>query len=155
MAVTAAVSALIGGGVWIIPNLLNPVPYSELERYLAVEDWKGADWTTDRIFEQITPISNGNLTPEDIRCSQLDKIDTFWTKYSEGKFGLRVQKQIWLKMGKNFSKFRKQVGWRDANGNPTTKTHTLSAPDGHLPSVDYLKHEGTSKNSQDTYQINP
>ena len=145
IAFAASISLLIGVASLIISRM-NSVQYDALERYLASGEWKWADEETDNIIEQITPLtSEGNVSPEGVMripCTQLDKIDQLWTQYSEGKFGFNIQNQIWVKAGKDFLKFRKQVGWRDQNGDPAIRQfEPTSAPKGHLPSVDYLRHE--------------
>ncbi len=71
-------------------------------------------------------------------------MDQLWVKYSKGKFGFSVQKQIWLDLGGKldgepdlytFVKLSDRVGWRKNNEWLSYDNYTFStnAPQGHLP----------------------
>jgi hypothetical protein len=71
-------------------------------------------------------------------------MDQLWVKYSKGKFGFSVQKQIWLDLGgkldgepdwDTFVKLSDRVGWRKNNEWLSYDNYTFStnAPQGHLP----------------------
>ena len=73
-------------------------------------------------------------------CTDLRTIDQLWGKYSEGRFGFSVQKEIYLECdgkldGKVWEEFGDLVGWR-LNGNwidyDDIKFNS-SSPKGHLP----------------------
>jgi formylglycine-generating enzyme required for sulfatase activity/DNA-binding CsgD family transcriptional regulator len=56
-------------------------------------------------------------------CTDLQSIDQLWVKYSNGRFGFSVQKQIWESMGaepnaddEKWLEFGKRVGWRGSHG---------------------------------------
>ena len=77
---------------------------------------------------------------------ELRKMDQLWVKYSNGKFGFSVQKQIWLDLGgkldgeTDFDTFRKlndRVGWRknDTWLSYDSCTFSTNALRGHLPVV--------------------
>ncbi|MFM6272673.1 MAG: GUN4 domain-containing protein, partial [Dolichospermum sp.] len=87
------------------------------------------------------------LTVEDVKNfprEELRKMDQLWVKYSNGKFGFSVQKQIWLELGgkldgepdlDTYSNFGDRVGWRQ-NGewlSYDSYTFSTNAPSGHLP----------------------
>ncbi|MFN6473081.1 MAG: GUN4 domain-containing protein [Nostoc sp. SerVER01] len=99
---------------------LNNLTYMEtLGELLSQGKWQEADEETLRL---IIEMSGRNkelwLRPEDyqkIPCSALRVIDSLWYKYSNGRFGLSAQKQIWHNVGKDFTKFANRVGWRKAD----------------------------------------
>ncbi|MDB9455243.1 GUN4 domain-containing protein, partial [Dolichospermum circinale CS-541/06] len=75
---------------------------------------------------------------------ELRKMDQLWVKYSNGKFGFSVQKQIWLELGgkldgepdwDTFRKLGSRVGWRKNNEWLSYESYTFStnALRGHLP----------------------
>ena len=93
----------------------------------------------------------GWLDNEDVKNfprQELRKMDQLWVKYSNGKFGFSVQKQIWLELGgkldgeldfDTFTKLGDRVGWRK-NGDWLSydqlhldNTFSTNAPTGHLP----------------------
>ncbi|MDB9462819.1 GUN4 domain-containing protein, partial [Dolichospermum circinale] len=92
----------------------------------------------------------GWLRLEDVKNfprQELRKMDQLWVKYSNGKFGFSVQKQIWLELGgkldgepdwDTFSKLGSRVGWRQ-NGKwfklYDSYIFSTNAPSGHLPAL--------------------
>ena len=115
--------------------------YADLARYLKNEQWKEADDETYRLM--ITEVGREvgqSLELEDIRnfpCEPLKAIDGLWVRYSGGKFGFSVQKEMYLACGgvpdavsfhkKVFDKFCEANGW---NGGFKFET---DSPRGHLP----------------------
>ncbi|MBA4466691.1 GUN4 domain-containing protein, partial [Cylindrospermopsis raciborskii CS-506_A] len=74
---------------------------------------------------------------------ELRTIDNLWLKYSQGKFGISVQQEIYKNLGgtKQFDvnvwiSFGDRVGWRKQGSwlSQTTLNFSLSAPTGQLPS---------------------
>lgn len=130
--------------------------YAKLRDLLAAQDWKAADQeTADRMCEVMNQQQEGWLQVEDIEkfpCLDLRNIDHLWVKYSKGKFGFSVQKEIWQSSGsptdynKNWEKFGTAVGWRTKGvlgigGDWITYsqlTFDLAAPKGHLPGGDLV-----------------
>ena len=56
---------------------------------------------------------------ENFSCQDLETIDKLWVKYSNGKYGFSVQKQIYQGVGgskeynwDDYKKFADKVGWR-------------------------------------------
>ena len=96
--------------------------YAKLRDLLAAQDWEAADKeTADRMFKVMNRQSERWLGAQDIEkfpCLDLRNIDRLWVKYSNGKFGFSVQKEIWQSCGsptgndKNWEKFGAAVGWR-------------------------------------------
>ena len=93
----------------------------------------------DIFMSTVRYIQRTCVSPDDIDnlpCEDLLTIDRLWVKYSGGKFGFRVQKQIYESVNEDYGKFCSQVGWL---------TYNLHFPDrgfkfrnwaavGHLPS---------------------
>ena len=89
----------------------------KLEELLKAEKIKEADEQTKKLI--LMESQNNPLTAPEIRqlpLDLLDSIDHLWMKYSAGKFGLKVQRQMWQKVQepekprfKLFAKFAKKV----------------------------------------------
>ena len=142
------------------------VDYSRLRDFLKARQWQEADQEmADRMCEAMGRRQEGWLRVEDIQnfpCADLRTIDQLWVKYSNGKFGFSVQKQIWQDCGSptewnaSWNNFGDRVGWRTSKtimrerGILWTKrqeekereewlsfanqlTFSLDAPAGHLP----------------------
>jgi energy-coupling factor transporter ATP-binding protein EcfA2 len=133
-----------------------PERYVQLASYLANGDWKEADQETAQLM--LMAVGNeaeqrGYLNLDEIRnfpCDDLRLIDQLWVKYSGGKFGFSVQKQLWVEVGGKldygkdreaartaFEKMCDRNGWRENNqyisyGNIKFDTN---APKSHLPYV--------------------
>lgn len=125
--------------------------YAKLRDLLAAKDWKAADQeTADRMCEVMNRQEEGWLRIEDIKqlpCQDLRNIDNLWVKYSQGKFGFSVQKEIWQRCGspttydKGLKKFGVEIGWwakgffgMGARWRADSElTWTIEAPRGHLP----------------------
>jgi hypothetical protein len=86
----------------------------------------------------------GTFLSEDIHrfsCTELRIIDQLWVKYSNGRFGFSIQKQIWQSLSGNIDmvsdgpRFGERVGWYiDHRWLASYElTFSLSAPVGHLP----------------------
>ena len=113
---------------------------SKLGNLLAAKKWKEADEET---FAAIArhPCPTGEK-PECI-APTLRAIDQLWVQYSNGKFGLSVQKQIYEKT-KLPDELFKQINWKLSDKqNPNAIsgiTYQTNAPAGHLPFkfIDYM-----------------
>ena len=122
------------------------VDYTKLHDLLAAKKWKEADLETDkRMLEVAGRESQGWFRLEDVEnfpCLDLGTIDKLWIKYSNGKFGFSVQKQIYLSVGgtkeydqKVWEAFADKVGWRQGSLwlNYSELTFTEKHCTGHLP----------------------
>jgi hypothetical protein len=135
--------------------------YADLRDLLAAQHWEAADQETFRCMYEVMPRKGGNIAlekqeVEKFPCLDLRTIDRLWVKYSNGKFGFSVQKEIWQSCGsptdynRDWRKFGVAVGWRkkgDVIGESTLGifgndgewsdyeklTFDLAAPKGHLP----------------------
>ena len=129
----------------------------KLEELLKAEKIKEADEQTKKLI--LMENQNNPLTAPEIRqipLDLLDSIDCLWMKYSAGKFGLKVQQQMWQKVQEpekpRFKLFAKKVepltesqawnrlgcltGWRgdDEKLLPDAKLiFSINAPPGCFP----------------------
>jgi hypothetical protein len=78
-----------------------PIPsinYSDLENLLAAHKWQEASQETGNLLCRALQRSpNSHLSVADINllpCQALSTIDRLWQKYSQGRFGFSIQKQV-------------------------------------------------------------
>ena len=129
-------------------NEPTPVIFQNLETLLKAGKWRDADLETWELMKKLTKREQeGWLRIEDVKNfprQELRKMDQLWVKYSNGKFGFSVQKQIWLELGgkldgkpdwDTFRKLGSRVGWRKNNEWLSYDSYTFStnALLGHLP----------------------
>jgi hypothetical protein len=125
-----------------------PTRYKALLNYLANGRWREADEETGNVMLEVARQKDqGYLDPEDIKkfpCEDLRIIDQLWVKFSGGRFGFSVQKQIYLETGnkpdglpreKEYHRFGDRIGWRVNNDwrDYDTLTFSYKAAEGHLP----------------------
>lgn len=125
------------------------IDYTKLRNLLKAQDWKEADQETYRVMIRAVGKKDGSWFTSDellnFPCVDLKTIDALWVKYSKGKFGFSVQKQIYVECGAKldgeypgdeiWGKFVSSVGWCNdghwlsySDLNPS-----LSSPEGILP----------------------
>ncbi|MDY7004824.1 MAG: GUN4 domain-containing protein [Cyanobacteriota bacterium] len=136
----------------LISDILD-VRCRQLEDYLKSQQWQEADRETWRVMLQTVGREEDDfLRIEDIEnfpCEDLRKIDQLWVRYSNGKFGFSVQKQIYQSLGgtKQYDKkvwiaFGEKVGWKQGEDvEYKDLTIDLASPlfiSGHLPFTHYL-----------------
>lgn len=84
------------------------VDYQPLQLALSTQEWREADRQTTRLLIKVFNLQMG-LEPNQINlsrytieqceilpCTDLNTIDRLWTHYSQGQYGLSVQREIWL-----------------------------------------------------------
>lgn len=124
------------------------IDYSKLRDLLAARNWKEADYETYLVMLQaVGREENDWLRPDELLnfpCTDLHTIDRLWVKYSNGRFGFSVQKNIYLEVGgklgrkydqEAFVEFCDRVGWR-VEGTWISKfdvNFDTSVQLGHLP----------------------
>ncbi len=96
--------------------------YTSLRDLLAAQKFYEADKETYSCMLKATGRVKGSLNVEDIDnfpCEDLRTIDGLWVKYSDGRFGFSVQKEIYQELGgtkeydeKIWEVFGDRVGWR-------------------------------------------
>ncbi|WP_210967733.1 GUN4 domain-containing protein [Dolichospermum flos-aquae] len=129
-------------------NEPTPAIFQNLETLLKAGKWRNADLETWNLMLKLTKREQeGWLRLEDVKNfprQELRKMDQLWVKYSNGKFGFSVQKQIWLELGgkldgeydwNTFTKLGDRVGWRKNGDWLSYNSYTFStnALSGHLP----------------------
>ena len=122
--------------------------YNLLANALASKSWQSADVMTLELIklalnrQQI--VLYPFLTTKEILaipCVDLARIDELWRRYSNDRFGISIQRDIYLDCGgtlvgdvqldESFKRFQERVGWRDEES--WILNWNLSAPKGHLP----------------------
>ena len=103
--------------------------YAQLEEYLKTQQWRKADQETYRLMITAVGKEEGQYFEREellnFPCDELNAIDALWVKYSNGKFGFSVQKNIYVECGatldgqypgdKIWYAFCDRVGWRKEN----------------------------------------
>jgi hypothetical protein len=74
-----------------------------LRKLLANHDFKEADIETRKILLHLSGRTHEgvlrNIDIEKISCQDFREIDNLWVRYSKGRFGYSIQRQIWKKHG--------------------------------------------------------
>jgi hypothetical protein len=126
------------------------IDYRKLRDLLKAGQWQEADGETYETMIRAVGKESGDWFTSDellnFPCTDLLTIDRLWTKYSNGKFGFSVQKQIYVDCGakldgkypgdKIWNEFSDRVGWRKGgnylNYSDLTANPSLS-PTGEFP----------------------
>jgi GUN4-like len=125
------------------------IDYSCLQKLLAEREWEDADKETAKLMLNVSNQDELMFldAAENFPIIDLTTIDRLWIKYSNGRFGLSIQKQLWDEVGRDIEKFSEVVGWRFRGKwiQENNLTFTDDAPIGHLPFVrSGLSHESES-----------
>jgi serine protease Do len=128
---------------------LAKADYTKLEQLLAAGKWKEADRETDnKMLEVAGRQKEGGLDIESIEnfsCPDLRAMDRLWVKYSNGRFGFSVQKQIYQNLGgtkefdaKVWKDYAEAIGWKQKGEKGewllySQLTFNTNAPSAHLP----------------------
>ncbi|WP_414530946.1 GUN4 domain-containing protein [Nodularia chucula] len=131
----------------------------ELEKLLELGEWEKANTQTHRIirdkFSQINSVflgSSNTLYSEGFKNfpgEDINALDELWIKYSNKRFGISIQKNIYKNVGGRldgrpqqpddkdievvWKDFSSKVGWKDLANPNITFNNVDNAPDGHLP----------------------
>ena len=109
----------------VVNELSQEHLYNKLEEYLKQNNWREADEETAFIFYLLMVMNEYKDFYELFKNISLDiinEIDRLWMRYSNNKFGIKGQSQIYYqKLGGTeeynneiFKRFGDHVGWRDA-----------------------------------------
>jgi len=128
------------------------IDYSQLRDLLKAQNFRDADYETCLRMREVVGYEDELylyfLDSEEMLnfpCTDLKTIDYLWMKYSDGKFGFSVQKDIYAQCGgrldgtfpwdKVYGDFDRRVGWvvNSSRLNYKQITFNTSAPIGHLP----------------------
>lgn len=125
--------------------------YTRLQDLLAAQKWKQADQETATVILKVAGRERERwLNVESINNfpnADLHIIDQLWDKYSNGRFGLSVQKQVWETVGghpnadfETWCKFGDYVAWRLHNNwlFYNDLTFNINAPRGCFPATGIL-----------------
>ena len=131
-------------------NLVSSVEmdYIKLQNLLAAKKWQEADEETRRVMLKVAGREKEGWLNEEsffnFPCEDLRTIDQLWVKYSNGRFGFRVQKRIYQSLGGTvdsdtevWREFGEKVGWIK-NGKwlcYNDLAFSEKAPEAHLPVV--------------------
>ncbi len=101
------------------------IDYTRLRDLLKAGKWREADTETYEVMIRAMGKKSGQgFTTDELLnfpCTDLRTIDGLWVKYSQGKFGFSVQKQIYVECGnpldgkyhyETWKLFADRVGWR-------------------------------------------
>jgi len=144
------------------------IDYRNLRNFLAVKDFESAQKETQSLFPKFFYIDLNAINPDPektktprIPCTDICTIDRLWVKYSEGRFGISVQHEIWINVYQSLYKEKQEfdkrekiessddelsfsaqwdawyklndiVGWKSDNFG---LIYQGSAPKGHLPVI--------------------
>ncbi len=114
--------------------------YTQLRDLLAANKWKEADKETANVMLKASSReSSGYLSEDDIKklpTEVLHTINQLWVEHSGGRFGLSIQKKIYLEVSKDYHKLGDRLGWKKEGKWLRWEELNFSeqAPKGHLPS---------------------
>ncbi|NEO87871.1 MAG: protein kinase [Spirulina sp. SIO3F2] len=119
------------------------IDYTELKTALTRKRWRIADDLTREILCQLVhKPKSGYLFPNDLPrlpCADLKGLELLWRKYSDARFGLGVQLEIYTAVAGDYVQFCDRIGWPIANPpNHNYLQYNLKAPLGHLPSRKWM-----------------
>lgn len=144
----------------VTPSAAEKTPTSTLDllsRQLAAGNYRQADETTRALLIELAGESAHRrgyvffsevqfISAEDLRA-----IDELWREHSNGKFGYSVQKRLWEKVQRDFTRFFIKVGWMKKLDTEIEQYNYRAFPDefvwemkddtpeGHLPLTNALR----------------
>nr|GEW46244.1 tetrapyrrole-binding protein, chloroplastic [Tanacetum cinerariifolium] len=128
-----------------------------LERLLSANDFREADNETRRLLIALageSAVKRGYVFFSEVQFiseSALKTIDELWLKHSNNKFGYSVQKKIFEKSDKDFTRFFIKAGWMKKLDTEVVQYNYRAFPDefiwelnddtpeGHLPLTNALR----------------
>lgn len=132
----------------LTPVSAQGIDYSDLQILLVKQSYQLADQLTmqklcrlagdsaiQRKWVYFTEVSRFPI-------ADLQTIDTLWGIYSEDKFGWSKQRELWLRLGRDWERLWAQLAWKTGNAwtrYPGEFIWNLSAPTGHLPLSNQLR----------------
>ncbi|GAV58950.1 GUN4 domain-containing protein [Cephalotus follicularis] len=139
------------------PSTSQTSSYDTLQLHLSTQNYRLADEETRRLIIVLAGEAaqeRGYVFFSEVQfISQQDlmAIDQLWRQHSNNRFGYSVQKRIWHKVNKDFSKFFIRIGWMkkleteveqyNYRSFPTEFMWELNmdTPEGHLPLTNALR----------------
>jgi hypothetical protein len=112
----------------LLQLITSKADFRKLDQLLAQRNWNAADKETGKLMCKIMSRKKEGCLMGDDDCinfplKELRILDDLWVKYSQGRFGFSVQKQVWIDCGGTpavydetvAEKFGNKVGWRKNN----------------------------------------
>ncbi|KAK6914566.1 GUN4-like [Dillenia turbinata] len=133
------------------------VSYDVLQQHLSSKNYRLADEETRRLLIVLAGEAaqkRGYVFFSEVQFiseADLKTIDELWRQHSNNKFGYSVQKRLWEKANKDFTRFFLKVGWMkkldteveqwNYRSFPTEFMWELTdeTPEGHLPLTNALR----------------
>ncbi|XWS35275.1 hypothetical protein CRYUN_Cryun21dG0112100 [Craigia yunnanensis] len=135
----------------------QPISFDTLQHHLSTQNFRQADEETRRLLIVLAGEAaqkRGYVFFSEVQFiseADLKAIDDLWKEYSNNKFGYSVQKRLWQKVNKDFTKFFLKVGWMkkldteieqyNYRAFPNEFVWDLNdeTPEGHLPLTNALR----------------
>ncbi|KAE8717574.1 Tetrapyrrole-binding protein [Hibiscus syriacus] len=135
----------------------QPISFDTLQHHLSTQNFFQADEETRRLLIVLAGEAaqkRGYVFFSEVQFiaeADLKAIDELWRQCSDNRFGYSVQKKLWQKANKDFTKFFLKVGWMkkldteieqyNYRAFPSEFTWELSdeTPEGHLPLTNALR----------------
>lgn len=132
----------------VCPQSDRNVDYSELQMLLVKREYEKADKVTSQKLCELA--SDQAIERKWVYFTEVAKfpvidlqaIDAIWGLYSEDKFGWRKQRELWLRLDRNWERLWPQLLWKTEGAwtrYPNEFIWDLSAPIGHLPLSNQLR----------------
>ncbi|MEO1636308.1 MAG: GUN4 N-terminal ARM-like repeat domain-containing protein [Cyanobacteria bacterium J06631_9] len=133
----------------IRPESEQEIDYGDLQQLLIRRDYEAADKLT---MEKLCELAGERAIARkwvyftevaQFPAADLQTIDRLWRLYSEDKFGWSKQRELWVRLGKDWDRLWIQLMWKSGEGKwtryPNEFVWDVSAPVGHLPLSNQLR----------------
>ncbi|RRT46146.1 hypothetical protein B296_00036114 [Ensete ventricosum] len=135
----------------------SSAPLDALANYLSTRDFRQADEETRRLLIALggeAAQKRGYVFFSEVQfieAADLQAIDRLWRQHSGGRFGYAVQRRLWEKSGRDFTRFFIRVGWMRRLDTEVEQYGYRSfpgefmwefkddTPEGHLPLTNALR----------------
>ncbi|BAY24232.1 protein kinase [Calothrix sp. NIES-2100] len=126
-------------------TLPTGLEYTRLITLLVSQDWQAADLETQKLMfgSSLGLMDMGGNAYQQMQkfsSEHLQILDRLWVKYSNGRYGFSVQRDIWSRVNGHVGDFARAIGWvsNDMYRGDTAIFYedvnfSLAAPIGHLP----------------------
>lgn len=126
------------------------VDYSKLRDLLKEGKWREAeDETRAKLIEAAGPAAQKRnwvywSEVKTIPVADMLTLDALWSVASKGRFGYKVQRQMWIQNRRQWNRFFRAIDWVTGENDvyrkwPTEFKYDISAPKGHLPLTNALR----------------
>ncbi|XVF65552.1 hypothetical protein PTKIN_Ptkin09bG0258200 [Pterospermum kingtungense] len=136
----------------------QPISFDTLQQHLSTQNFRQADEETRRLLIVLAGEAaqkRGYVFFSEVQFiseADLRAIDELWKQYSNNRFGYSVQKRLWQKVNKDFTRFFLKVGWMKKLDSTEVEQYNYRAfpdefvwelndetPEGHLPLTNALR----------------